>query len=224
MNLCSPSQETRGGLGGGVGVMKLTWFQPSSPLPDSNTSILPLGWPPPADSGSSKMGPLSPFFFPFCAAPLIHPPPTARPQRWDVGFGYRMQKQPVGGTSDDVLSHNPSMSDGVCVWARTVLQVSQAACMLVLPTFPSSLVVGVAIKEKKKPYFCHCGVLKWVNCCSELQTHIFPCYTRVGGCVRPDHSEPLCVGWAETTSCVSMPTQLVDRARIFFFYLHVYAL
>ncbi len=53
--------------GGGI---KLTWFQPSSPLPDSNTSILPLGWPLPPDSSSSKMGPLSlsssnnPFFPP----------------------------------------------------------------------------------------------------------------------------------------------------------------
>lgn len=62
----------------GVGVMKLTWFQPSSPLPDSNTSILPLDWPPLADSSSSKMGPLSSFFFFFLHCSPY--PPTATPQ------------------------------------------------------------------------------------------------------------------------------------------------
>lgn len=64
---------------GGGGVMKLTWFQPSSPLPDFNTSILPLGWPPPADSGSSKMGPLSPFFFPPFLRCSSYPPPPTQP-------------------------------------------------------------------------------------------------------------------------------------------------
>lgn len=68
----SGDERRVGGLGG---VMKLTWFQPSSPLPDSNTSILPLGWPPPADSGSSKTGPLSPFFFSLFAPLLLSTPP-----------------------------------------------------------------------------------------------------------------------------------------------------
>lgn len=54
--MLSQSGEERRRVWGGI---KLTWFQPSSPLPDSNTSILPLGWPPPPDSSSSKMGPLS---------------------------------------------------------------------------------------------------------------------------------------------------------------------
>lgn len=58
--LSKSGDERRGGCRwGGI---KLTWFQPSSPLPDSSTSILPLGWPPRADSGSFKMGPLLPFF------------------------------------------------------------------------------------------------------------------------------------------------------------------
>lgn len=41
---------------------------------------------------------------------------------------------------------------------------------------------------------------------------------REWGGFLPDHSEPLCVGSAETTSCVSMPTQSVDGARIFLFF------
>lgn len=32
-----------------VGEIKLTWFQPCSPLPDSSANILPLGWPRPPD-------------------------------------------------------------------------------------------------------------------------------------------------------------------------------
>lgn len=52
------------------GRIKLTWFQPSSPLCDSNTSILPLGWPPLPDSRFSKTGARFSFFsdnlyFPF---------------------------------------------------------------------------------------------------------------------------------------------------------------
>lgn len=81
--LSNSGDEGRGGCrwwwwwGGGI---KLTWFQPSSPLPDSSTSILPLGWPRRADSGSSKMGPLLPFFSRCSTDPCLPPPlPPAQP-------------------------------------------------------------------------------------------------------------------------------------------------
>lgn len=66
MNLCSPPSPKE---------IKLTWFQATSPLTDSTRSILPLGWPPEADS-FCKVGP------PFSSCPEG---PFTKPLLWFSG-------------------------------------------------------------------------------------------------------------------------------------------
>lgn len=101
--LSKSGDEKRGGCQwGGI---KLTWFQPNSPLPDSSTSILPLGWPPRAQHGCLKWGPVWLFFF---LPPSLPRHTTQDDTSFPTNAAWRMMCVSFSGESLSLHADSPS--------------------------------------------------------------------------------------------------------------------